>query len=79
MKNDHVCDAGTRGKITRTEDIAKGHKVKSEEDRCYCIPLLVSLQHLGKMEVVKEHVSIAAYANTYTYMCTVLNYPSLSV
>ena len=59
--------------------LQKGHKVKSEEDRCYCDPLLDLLQHLGKMEVAKEHVSIAAYANTYTYMCTVLNYPSLSV
>ena len=51
--------------------LQKGHKVKSEEDRCYYIPLLDSLQHLGKMEVVKEHVSITAYANTYMYMCTV--------
>ena len=50
--------------------LQKGHKVKLEEDRCYYILLLDSLKHLGKKEVVKEHASIAAYANTYTYMCT---------
>ena len=38
--------------------LQKGHKVKSEEDRCYYIPLLDSLKHLGKMEVVKEQVSL---------------------
>ena len=65
-------------RLPEQRTLQKGHKVKLEEDRCYYIPLLDSLQHLGKMEVVKEHLSIAAYANTYTYMCTVLNYPSLS-
>lgn len=47
--------------------LQKGHRVKWEEDRCYYIPLLDSLKQLGTIEVVKEHVSMTAYANTHTY------------
>lgn len=48
--------------------VQKGGKVKSEEDRCYYIPLLDTLKQLGKMEVMKEHVRMTAYANTHTYV-----------
>lgn len=61
-------------RILGRRTVQKGHKVKSEEDRCYYIPLLDALKQLGKMEVIKEHVRMTAYPiihTLHTCMCTV--------
>ena len=69
--NDHcVCMQAPQERLLGRRIVQKSHKIKSEEDRCYYIPLIDMLKQLGKMEVMKEHVRITAYPNTHTYVHT---------
>ena len=46
--------------------VQKGDKVKNEADKYYYIPLLDSLQQFGRMELVRDHVSLALRLRIYS-------------